>query len=377
MKKVLMISLNDIGSTVSLGVTKKIIGQYKAFQKLGYETYNLCLDEGKGVICYENEKTVLFSKQVKTYVAYIKLFGMAKKICKEKNIDVCYIRYPLADWVFCRTIKQLHNCCSIIVEIPTFPYDIETKNQTNIVTKFNYWQDKRNRNKIRKYIDLVVNYGECDQIYGIKALKICNGIDINSIRYIEIKNKNDNEINLITVALMRKVHGYDRIITGLKNYYSKGTPEIIVKYHVVGDGDVLSDLKEMVKNEQLTEYVKFYGIQSGEALDQIFCNCDIGLTVLAGHREGLSKMSDLKSREYCARGIPFVYASEDDAFPEEEKFHMRVSQNDDPINIEQIVEFALFVRQHNEIHKYMRNYAEKNLTWENQMKKVMDKIKNL
>ena len=88
-------------------------------------------------------------------------------------------------------------------------------------------------------------------------------------------------------------------------------------------------------------------------------------------------MSDLKSREYCARGIPFVYASEDDAFPEEEKFHMRVSQNDDPINIEQIVEFALFVRQHNEIHKYMRNYAEKNLTWEIQMKKVMDKIKNL
>ena len=60
----------------------------------------------------------------------------------------------------------------------------------------------------------------------------------------------------------------------------------------MGNGDVLSDLKEMVKNEQLTEYVKFYGIQSGEALDQIFCHCDIGLTVLAGHREGLSKMSD-------------------------------------------------------------------------------------
>ena len=71
-------------------------------------------------------------------------------------------------------IKQLHShYCKIIVEIPTFPYDIETKNQTNIVTKFNYWQDKRNRNKIKKYIDLVVNYGECNQIYGIKALKIC------------------------------------------------------------------------------------------------------------------------------------------------------------------------------------------------------------
>ena len=60
-----------------------------------------------------------------------------------------------------------------------------------------------------------------------------------------------------------------------------------------------------------------------------------------------------------------------------QKFHMRVSQNDDPINIEQIVEFALFVRQHDEIHKYMRKYAEKNLTWEIQMKKVMDTIKNL
>ena len=35
-----MISLNDIGSIESLGVTKKIIGQYKAFQNLGYETYN-------------------------------------------------------------------------------------------------------------------------------------------------------------------------------------------------------------------------------------------------------------------------------------------------------------------------------------------------
>ena len=42
-KNILMISITDIGSNESLGVSKKILGQFKAFKDIGYNVYNLCL----------------------------------------------------------------------------------------------------------------------------------------------------------------------------------------------------------------------------------------------------------------------------------------------------------------------------------------------
>lgn len=371
-KKILMITINDIGSSASLGVTKKILGQYKAFQNLGCDVYNLCLDNGAGSLMHGDDKQVLFSKRIKTYFSYMKLFGMADKICKENSIDFCYIRYPLADWIFMKMVKRLHRICKVYLEIPTFPYDTEAKLNRNIVSRMNYFQDKLHRKNLHKYVDIVVTLDDYDMIYNIPCMRIENGIDIETIKFSNKYPSMENGIELISVALMRSVHGYDRIIEGLKDYYSHGIPDVIVRYNVVGDGNVVDELKLLVKEYQLEPYVIFYGKKYGCELDRIFEKCHIGFTVLAGHREGHQKTSDLKSREYCARGIPFVYAMEDDSFEACKEFRLKVPLNDDPIDISQIVLFMKEIQQKPEIHRKMHQYACENLTWESQLRYIVE-----
>ena len=159
-KKILMISDNDLTSDSSLGVTKKLTGQYKAFNNLGYHTYHLCFKDKEGVLIHGDETKVLVKEHKKLYFTYIKLLSMAHKVCLENNIDLCYIRYPLADFPFMGMIKKLHKICKVVVEIPTFPYDYDLSKEANFLTKLNGFQDRINRTKIKNYINFFTNFHE-------------------------------------------------------------------------------------------------------------------------------------------------------------------------------------------------------------------------
>lgn len=371
---ILMISITDIGSNESLGVSKKIKGQYKAFQNLGNNVFNLCLYKGQGVLINNGTMKILFPKKAKTYFSYIKLFGLAKKTVLENRIDMCYIRYPLADWVFAKMIKELKPLCKVIVEIPTFPYDYDSKRETNIIARIDYFQDKRNRDRIKDYIDMFVNFHGYEEIYGVRALPIDNGIDCKTIKYVGDLIQYDSDINIIGVALIINIHGYDRLIKGIKKYYSNSTNKREVKFYIVGNGPEAPHLKDLVKENALDDHVLFTGIKSGEELDDVFANCNIAVASLAAHRRGGKVTSELKVKEYCARGIPYITTSKDNAIPDNLWFNKLFPSNDDPIDIEQVIEFYDYIKAHPEIHRQMRTYAEENLSWEKQLKKVMDAV---
>lgn len=373
-KKLLMISIIDIGNNESLGVTKKIKAQFKAYQNLGYDVYNLCLYQGQGVIIYNDAVKVLFPEKIKTYFSYIRLFGLAKKIVIDNQIDICYIRYPMADWVFVKMIKELHSICKAIVEIPTFPYDYDTQRETNIIAKIDYWQDKRNRNRIKGFIDLFVNYHGYFEIYGVHALPIDNGIDCTSVKYVGNLIRYDSDVNIIGVALVINIHGYDRLIEGIKDYYSNSAYKRNINFYIVGDGPEVPRLKDMVSKYGLNDHVIFTGVKAGEELDELFANSNIAVASLAAHRRGGKVTSELKVKEYCARGIPYIATSKDNAIPDNRRFNLFFPATDDPIDIDKVIEFYDYIKAHPDIHRQMREYAEQNLSWEKQLKKVMDEV---
>ena len=373
-KNILMISITDIGSNESLGVSKKILGQYKAFQNIGYNVYNLCLYQGQVVIIHDDNCTMLSSKKAMDYYAYIKLFGSANKIVLEKQIDICYIRYPLADWVFMKTIKELKGLCENIIEMPTFPYDYDMSRETNIIANIDYWQDRRNRERIKKYIDMFVNYHGYEEIYGVRALPIDNGIDCDTVKYVGDLVQYKSDINLIGVALIINIHGYDRLIKGIKAYYSQSNNKRKIMFYIVGDGPEVPHLINMVNEYGLNDYVVFTGVKAGEELDKLFADSNIAVASLAAHRRGGKVTSELKVKEYCARGIPYIATSKDNAIPDNLCFNKLFPANDNPIDIEQVIEFYEYIKAHPEIHRQMRTYAEENLTWEKQLKKVMEAI---
>lgn len=235
--------------------------------------------------------------------------------------------------------------------------------------------DKKYREELYKYVDKVITYSNDKEIWGIPCINISNGIDPNEVSIID-KNieKSINEINFIGVAGIAFWHGFDRFILSMAEYY-KNNPKEIVKFHIVGDGnkETVNALKNLVKENKLEDYVVFYGYKVGKELDEVYNKADIGVGGLAAFRQGLTTGSGLKNREYCAKGIPFINGDIDNSFAGC-KFVYNVPNENSLFSIKEIIEWY---RNLNMTSEEIRKYAENNLSWDIQMKKVIEGIKEL
>ena len=290
------------------GISKKISYQLDAFKRLGMNTH----------ICYMEEsntkKRIVDNDTIADYgngaISKVKKrieFSSITKYAKDNHIDFVYIRSnhnanPFTIWM----VKQMKKAgMKVVMEIPTFPYDSEYKTQGMSKQIF---QDKIFRNYFAKQLDAIVTFSDYDKIFGQRTIRISNGIDFDSVKLKTSLNNTSKELNLIGVAEIHKWHGFDRLVTGLANYYSQHQ-DYMVRFHVVGyfysqEGE--DEFKRLISEHNMNNYVILYGKKHGIELDDIFNQCDFGIGSLGRHRAGIQKIKTLKNREYAARGIPFI-----------------------------------------------------------------------
>jgi hypothetical protein len=75
-------------------------------------------------------------------------------------------------------------------------------------------------------------------------------------------------------------------------------------------------------------------------------------------------------REYMGRGIPFVLAAEDLAVDYNLGFYHKTTNNDDPVNINEIIKFARETEKDKAFPSKLREYALEHMTWDKQFEKV-------
>jgi len=290
--------------------------------------------------------------------------------------DFYYIRFPFCSIAFLNLLKTMNKYGKgkIIVEIPTFPYDGEINNYF-----FDIFIDKYLRNNLKKYVDIFTTYSNDNNIYGIPAIHIMNGIDCSNFPVMKRELKNNNSIHLVAVAMFANWHGYDRLINGINLYYKK-THKENVYLHLVGDGKELTFYNELVKKYNLSEYVLFHGRQEGEKLFELINSTDIAICSLGCHRVGIFLGSFLKSREYLASGLPIVSSTKIDVLPEDYKYCLYVPEDESPIDIQAILNFYNNLISNNdvkqitgEIRQFAEEYCDINVT----MEPVVDYIKNI
>jgi len=365
--KMLYVSFVNVKAESMLGVKKKILGQIKGFRSNGnLVSYTWC--EGKDFIAYEenDKKTHLcsfnnnLSKRINMYhsslLNYIKL----------KRIDAVYIRYALSDFFLIRFLKKLKKIgVQIYLEIPTYPYDKEVKG-----TKLSI--DKLFRNKLKLYVDrVVISSCEAKEVFGIPVIQMDNGVTVEDIKFVERNyNAEKQNINLIGVSFIRYTNGYDRLIKGLKSYYLQPNREKEIYITFVGEGNELQNLIELTQDLELKKYVNFTGQKTGKDLDLYYEKADIAIGSLGDHRVGITKKSPLKSREYCARGIPFISSIIDNGFPGNPEFILKVNDNDEPINMNELIDFYNKLGKTNNISKEMHDYSLQRFDWSVQCKKI-------
>lgn len=357
--KLLYLSTWDFSNEKSDGVCKKINTQIGAFEEAGYQV-DFIFIKGNSVIYKEEgvEHTIASVGKIKKTPAYIKMY----RYIKNKHYDWVYNRYGMMDYFYCRVLKRLHeNGARILIEIPAYPYCKELPD--GVLYFVMYKWDQRYSKKMKPFVERILTYSKDNEIFNIPTIQVMNGVNTKEIRPISEKAQIDDTIDLLIVALMQKHHGCERLLQGLGKYYKDGGTRKIL-CHFVGEGPEKVCYEEIVKKEQLEKNVLFYGSKNGADLDVIYEKMDIGICSLGCYKKNAFISSELKSREYLAKGLPIVSGVTIDLFQNmESKYYLELPNSSQLVNIEDIIYFYDNIynedKSKQEIVSEIRNYAEK------------------
>ena len=360
----------------SRGITKKSFSQIEAMNNIGIHVSYYTGYVDNGVSVFDEKGNEIYHRQYKmTNEKLLRIFRnkTLKKTAliflksNRGEIDYLYSRWfyfdPIVARIFqiakkrnMKTILELHSYpCYFLKKVAQYPL---------------YLWDFIFRILSKRYIDRIAAMTNRENIWGIETINFENGINLNKIRPIQ-RCREEGIIRLIAVSYEWEVHGYDRIIKGLRNYYNNQKNEYTI--YVVLVGTVMDKTKKLIDNLKLNDYITLAGIQKGGNLDAIYDKCDIGIGCLALHRRSNSAVSDLKTREYTAKGLPYVFAGNQLGVDDKFKYAYKLPEGEDPIDIKQIVSFYNSYKDDDGIPEKMRKWAEQ-FSWDKQMGKIFEGI---
>lgn len=197
--------------------------------------------------------------------------------------------------------------------------------------------------------------------YGIQP-KVIKNVPNNSIERVEVETATQPII--IYQGAMNPSRGIDKMILAM-NYIKDA------QLWLVGDGPIINDLKNLAKENQLEEKVKFLGRKNPEELKKITPNASLGLSLEEDN--GLSYRYALPNKifDYIQAGVPVLGSCD---LPEMKAMisHYQIGEiieNNQPEHIAQKMQEVL---QKGKKH-YKENLllARQALNWENQEQELL------
>ncbi len=352
--------------TYGIGVRRKILAQCRTFEKEFGTTYYTTRHGGIAYLLHDGsviEKKVTVSK--------MDFYDCAKEWVKKYHQREVYIRYNLGNkWLidFVRWLKE--NKIKSLVEIHTF----------DNINEFSGYglaeEDKFYGDQLCNYYDYCTGYDDRESYRGMKVIHLINGVDLNEhpMSKAAVSQMYKDDCTLVGVASLGKWQGYERIINSISEYYKNGGKRRVT-FYIIGDGSEFSFYNELIQKEALEENVVLTGpVYSAQMLNYYYDFCDIGVGSLGLYkRDDNEKSGSIKTREYCARGIPFIVAYDDVGFMGDEEYIKRFPNNSSMIQMEDILKFHDIITPHrSEIASSMRKYIADNYTWNRIMEPIVE-----
>lgn len=348
----------NLNTDNAVGIRKKVKAQCQAFSK-EFDRVFYTIFAGQTIYLLRDGQII------------DKEFSLTKKMCndivlkwlKKYDINKVYIRYAYSDIWFLEFLAELKKMnVRTVLEFPTIPYDNERVCQRPI-------EDKYYREQLGLYIDCCTTYSAYETVFNIPCIPLVNGVEIADYPAKKYRKKDGNVI-LVAVATMSRWHGYERIIQGMHEYYSNGG-KIDILFKLVGNGGQISYYNRLAEKYGLQNQVIFYGKLEGKDLDEAYDKSDIAIGSLGLYKTGIKSIAPIKLREYCARGIPFVYGYDDLSFDNDNYFGYQVKNDSSPIDMNEIIDFYNRMYDGRDFVKDMRQYAKQCLTWETILQPVV------
>jgi glycosyltransferase involved in cell wall biosynthesis len=156
-----------------------------------------------------------------------------------------------------------------------------------------------------------------------------NGIDLSQMSArARSPSWPSDTLRLLAVANVSHWHGYDRLLRAIRLRRDEDPGGCGIELTIVGNGDQVNSLRSLANELGLRDQVHFRAPEHGAELLRSYGEHHVAVGSLGSHRKGLRQASELKAREYCAVGIPFIAAGLDSDFPERAGFRYVVSASE-------------------------------------------------
>ena len=369
-KYVLLIYLLNIDERATLGIYNKMKRQVVAWQKNGYEVHTITYSsDGISKMC--KGKNQVFKLKYLSYSLrhFFFLFLILKSGFINQKYEFIIIRHmPIVAGFkyFLRKLKKNIPGVFIILDLPTFPYLHEYKGVKTIIAKLFLPLELRN------YVDAITHLGFEKSIFNLPVIQVKNSADFENISVKSDFQMNPHSIRILSVSSLWRDEGLKEVINSIKKFNQTDHSKVYLT--IIGEGNVKSDLINLVIEEDLTQYVHFESSKYGQELTHYTNNHDIALGGLLKNSElNLLNFQKLRHRLYLSAGIPFVTNTREKSF-ENKKYIF------DPGNIPLKPEFLdeLFKWYISNLPNFakfsveMRNYAEKEFTEDANVKNIIN-----
>ena len=358
-----------------VGTTAKIISEVKTLRLMGFEVYYTAyLDNG--VAIYDNNDNLIafisFFTKCKSLINVIKkdyLVHISRKFLQDKQFDIFLLRINYIGKTYFKMLKEMKaQGAFIMMESLSYYPNIDFGD----IKKASYMMIsgslKRHAKDLHTVVDLMLTEGVINDFYGIPCIEFGMGVEVDRYKRHSYQGKL-NELNLLMVGCDSIYHVTDRIILSLKHYLSNTNRTYNVKLHLVGD--ILAKDKKLIRESSLKDNVICYGKQFGKELDDIFDKCNIALGPLAQHRIQ-KKDTGLKTKEYFARGIPYLYTGEEKKVGNNYPYIFQLDDTEDIVDFKKIFQFYDSIKPNTKIADDMRSKACEVFSWKSIFKNVVD-----
>ena len=359
---------------------QKFDGQMQACVNLGYQVYHFGYDKRNVYFIDVNRDSkeivgkVHFGKYKKyrNSFGFLDLFLALKRISEQYQFDYAYMRAKTVNWTAVNAVDAMRKKgCKLIVEIPSYNNNEKVLSTTRkVIIKVS----KKWSLQLQDMTDLYTAIGpDCGgEISGKPAMNIDNGICVDTIPLRE--HTQQEKIHLLALASMRSWHAYDRLLKGVAKY--AGSEDMVIDM-VGGDNDgSLSEWKELANQLNIGERVIFHGPKFGDDLTDMFRIADVGIATLGLHRTGITVGSVLKTREYMARGLPFIYGYKDLSIPDDYPYTFQVPADEEPVDMNSVMKWIADIRSEpsERVSEKMRKYAQEHMSWEAIFRSVFARV---
>lgn len=229
---------------------------------------------------------------------------------------------------------------------------------------FTYWRrEKRLMKKfyprLKGIVTFTPEFGRIIQRESSKPMNIIynrHGVDTAQVPARSSKQRTGEEVKLIFLkgsATEQRWAGIERLMRSIEAY-----PQLKFKLYITGNA-----YKQPERYDK--PFVSLTGRLPFKELDALIDEVDLGVSNLENYLIHFEETTNLKSRDYYSRGLPFIQSNTmpDIEGTEAAEFYLYIPNDDSIIDMQAVFDFAIRMRENQDHPEEMHRFAVEHLDW--------------